>query len=158
VTKNEISGLMAIIISSIYLLATLRLPETAMGDNIGPKLFPILAGALAFLCGLILLVKDLRQKKSNKEIFHLGLKENKNIYIKIGITIFLGIAYGFALVPLGYVISTALFMLLVTRLINGPRWLENLLLALAFPVVTYVVFAIMLGLSLPRGLLSFLPF
>ncbi|HCD71792.1 MAG TPA: hypothetical protein DEQ04_04420, partial [Thermovirga lienii] len=84
-TKNEISGLMAIIISSIYLLATLRLPETAMGDNIGPKLFPILAGALAFLRCLILFVKDLRKKKSNKEIFHLGLKVNHNIYIKIGI-------------------------------------------------------------------------
>jgi len=158
VTKNEISGLLAITISSIYIFATLRLPETAMGDNVGPKLFPLLAGCLAFLCGLILLIKDKKLDKSKKEIFHLGLREQKDLYVKIALTICLGIAYGFVLVPLGYVISTAIFMLCITRLINGKRWLENLLISLTFPVITYIVFAILLGLSLPRGLLSFLPF
>jgi putative tricarboxylic transport membrane protein len=74
------------------------------------------------------------------------------------ITIILGIIYGFTLRTAGYVITTMFFMFAITWLINGRHWIENTLISILFPVVTYTVFAIILGLSLPRGWLSFLPF
>ncbi|KUK57638.1 MAG: Uncharacterized protein XD80_1298 [Synergistales bacterium 53_16] len=157
-TKNQISGLIAVIIGSVYLFMALQLPRTTIGDKIGPKMFPILIGSIALLCGVLLFLRESKIPKEKRSAFDWAFKAEKQVYTKIATTIILGIAYGFTLRIAGYVITTILFMFAVTRLINGKHWIENTLISLLFPIVTYVVFAIMLGLSLPRGWLSFLPF
>jgi putative tricarboxylic transport membrane protein len=42
-------------------------------------------------------------------------------------------------------------------LINVGRHKQNLIIAVVFSVFTFVAFALILKLSMPRGLLSFLP-
>ena len=52
-----------------------------------------------------------------------------------------------------------LFMLLVSSMINVGRLKQNLIIAVTFSLVSFIAFAVILKLSLPRGLLSgFLPF
>ena len=70
-----------------------------------------------------------------------------------------GIAYGLVLDWLGYLIATILFMLIVTTLINVGRHKQNLIIAVLFSVISFISFALLLKLSLPRGLLGgILPF
>ncbi|MGC9372770.1 MAG: tripartite tricarboxylate transporter TctB family protein [Thermovirgaceae bacterium] len=157
-TKNQVSGLIAVVIGSVYLFLALLIPRAAIGDKIGPKMFPILVGIIAVVCGALLFLRELKITKEDLTPFDWAFGAEKQIYTKIVITIILGIIYGFTLRTAGYVITTMLFMLAITWLINGRHWIENTLISLLFPVVTYTVFAIMLGLSLPRGWLSFLPF
>jgi putative tricarboxylic transport membrane protein len=157
-TKNQISGLIAVVIGSVYLFMALQIPRTAIGDKIGPKMFPILVGTVAVVCGVLLFLRELKIAKEERTPFDWAFRAEKQIYTKIVITIILGIIYGFTLRTAGYVITTMLFMFAITWLINGRRWIENTLISILFPVVTYTVFAIILGLSLPRGWLSFLPF
>jgi putative tricarboxylic transport membrane protein len=121
-------------------------------------MFPILVGTIAVVCGVLLFLRELKIAKEERTSFDWAFRAEKQIYTKIVITIILGIIYGFSLRTVGYVITTMLFMFAITWLINGRHWIENTLISLLFPVVTYTVFAIMLGLSLPRGWLSFLPF
>lgn len=157
-TKNQISGLIAVVFGSVYLFMALQIPRAAIGDKIGPKMFPILVGTIAVVCGMLLFLRELKIPKEERTPFDWAFRAEKQIYTKIVITIILGIIYGFSLRTAGYIITTMLFMFAITWLINGRHWIENTLISLLFPVVTYTVFAIMLGLSLPRGWLSFLPF
>jgi putative tricarboxylic transport membrane protein len=70
-----------------------------------------------------------------------------------------GIAYGLVMDSLGFLIPTTLFMLFISTLINRGRLVQNLVLAVAFSMITYGVFAVALKLSLPRGFIEqMLPF
>jgi putative tricarboxylic transport membrane protein len=136
---------------------TYLLPDPAMGDPMGPKLFPLIVGYGAVISGAVLVYREFKAKnKSKKEIISFELESNKGLYIKIALTITIGIIYGLILDPIGYVISTFVFVLSVMSIINNmKRMVENLIVSLSFSVVTYYVFSILLKLSLPRGLLKF---
>jgi len=56
-------------------------------------------------------------------------------------------------------IATALFIFSVSMLINKGKLVQNIVIAVLFPVVTYFVFGVALKLSLPRGIIeTMLPF
>ena len=60
---------------------------------------------------------------------------------------------------LGYLIATFFFMLIVTALINVGRHKQNLVISVLFSLISFISFALILKLSLPRGLLGgILPF
>ena len=57
--------------------------------------------------------------------------------------------------PLGYLIATFLFMSAMMFITYGGRYLFNLSIGLLFAVTTYVLFFVLLEVSLPRGILAF---
>jgi len=154
VTKNLVTGIFSVVIGLIYLLMTLQLPEPAMADPIGPIVFPMIIGLATVFCGGLLIFRDLKSKK--REFIKIDFELNKGLYIKIAVTIVLGIIYGLVLEPVGYLISTFFFILIIMFVVNGfSRKIENLLVSLGFSILTYVIFFMILQLSLPRGLLAF---
>ena len=50
-TKNAAAGFFALVLGAAYLIASFRLPEVTAGDEIGPKLFPIIIGVIVMLSG-----------------------------------------------------------------------------------------------------------
>ncbi len=69
------------------------------------------------------------------------------------------IAYGLVMDTVGFLVSTAAFMLFISFLINKGRTAQNIIVAVAFSAICYGVFGVALKLSLPRGLIeSLLPF
>lgn len=155
-TSNSVTGLISIVFGAVYLFMTLRLPDVSVGDPIGPKLFPLLVGLGALLCGILLVVNEIRvNRAARNDVITVDLSSRRELYGKIGLTILAGIIYGFLLDPVGYLISTFVFMTFILSLVNSlKRMVENIALSLGFSVTTYVVFAILLKLSLPRGVLS----
>ena len=157
-TMNFMTGLIAAIIGGIYLVTTMMLPEMTMGDRLGPKLFPTIVGLAAVLAGIALMVKDRMPGKASKKA-NFGFVTNKAVWIKILITTVLGIAYGLAMDPLGFIIPTTIFMFCIATIINKGRLVQNAVIGVAFSVITYGIFGVALQLSLPRGFLEqLLPF
>ncbi|KJR46583.1 Tricarboxylate transport protein TctB [Desulfosporosinus sp. I2] len=156
-SKNMITGLFAVALGGIYLIATLNLRQQTMGDPTGPKAFPFIIAILLILLGILLLVKEIKTPQESKSIVFFQLTpEGKKVLIRIVITSIAGIIYGFLLDPLGYLISTAVFMLGLMFLVNTlVRWKQNIIVSISFSLVTYIGFATLLHLSLPRGILSF---
>lgn len=154
-TKDMISGLISLILGVGYLLYTFLLPRITISDPVGPYLFPEIIGIGAVICGIILIYADLKKKDKIK----VSLNEilgNKDVIYRIIFTTVAGIIYGFILDPIGYLISTAVFMLLVMSIINGiNRIIENIGISVVFSVVTYLFFGIFLKLSIPRGIFWF---
>ena len=152
-----ITGLFAVALGGIYLIATLNLRQQTMGDPTGPKVFPLIVAILLIALGMLLLVKEARTPKEGRSIlsFHFTA-EGKKVLIRILITSIAGIIYGFLLDPLGYLLSTTVFMLGIMFLVNSlALWKRNILVSIGFSLVTYIGFCTLLHLSLPRGIFSF---
>lgn len=156
-SKNMITGLFTVALGGIYLISTLNLRQQTMGDPTGPKAFPFIVAILLLLLGMLLLVKEIRTPKESRSIMSIQLTpEGKKVIIRIVITSIAGIVYGFLLDPLGYLISTTVFMLGLMFLVNTlAHWKKNIMVSIGFSLVTYIGFATLLHLSLPRGILSF---
>lgn len=161
-TKNTAAGFFALVLGAAYLIASFRLPEVTAGDEIGPKLFPIIIGVIVMLSGGALALSERRsQQKSpeaKKDLFSFRFVEERDTWVRIALTMICGIVYGLVLDWLGYVIATVFFMFFAASFINVRRHLENAIIAVSFSIVSFGAFAVLLKLSLPRGLLGFLPF
>ena len=63
--------------------------------------------------------------------------------------IYLGI-----LIPVGFLLSTAAFLMTMTSIYAPHRWVRNLIFSVLFSVVIYVAFVYGLGVYLPVGILG----
>ena len=157
-TTNILTGIISIVLGLVYSITALRLPQMAMGDRLGPKIFPYFVGIVTIITGIAMILQDRNPEKRSKKV-DFGFKEHKNVWIKIGLLTIAGIVFGLIIDGLGYMIATALFMFFVSMLINRGRLVQNVVIAVLFSVVTYFIFAVALKLSLPRGIIeTMLPF
>jgi putative tricarboxylic transport membrane protein len=156
-TKDMTAGILSVVLGAGYLASAFRIPLFEAGDEIGPREFPFMISALVMCCGLALILKDMRSRE--RKPFSWGFASERSVWIRIIFTIAVGIIYGLVLDWLGYVIATFFFMIFVASIINIGRHLQNIIIAAAFSISTFVAFALILKLSLPRGILGdILPF
>ena len=153
-TKNRLTGLVSLLLGIIYFFATRNLPETAVADPIGPRAFPYIIATGMIIVGLVLTLKREPLTEKNRAVI-FDLATEKELMINIGYTCVAGIVFGLILEPVGYLISTFLFMTAMMFITNGRRIRYNLSIGLLFAVTTYVLFFILLEVSLPRGILTF---
>ena len=64
------------------------------------------------------------------------------------------LAYILIFVPLGYALSTSLFMLADDHVPGSEHWIRNLVYAIVFSVVVYSIFVYVFGVQLPAGILG----
>lgn len=62
-------------------------------------------------------------------------------------------AYAVLVGVIGYILSTFLFLLVLTRMLSSYRWFTVTAFSLLTSVALYSVFAVWLHMSLPRGVL-----
>jgi putative tricarboxylic transport membrane protein len=156
-SKNFTSGLLSIVLGAIYFFTAVQFPEVTAGDRTGPKLFPLIVGSVAMIAGALLCFLDRISGKSKPVEWNFAA--DRAVWFKIIVIMILGITYGLVLDSWGYLVATGAFMFCATMLINRGRFIQNILISVFFPVVTYAAFAIALQLSLPRGIIeNMLPF
>jgi putative tricarboxylic transport membrane protein len=156
-TKDRVTGLLALLLGGVYLAAAFRVRVLDAGDPTGPRAFPFLVAALVIASGAALLFRDRFGARS--EPLAWRIRAERGVWIRIALTIGCGIAYGLVLDGLGYLLATFLFMLAVSSFVNVGRHAQNLAVAAGFSLVTFVSFGLVLKLSLPRGILAaVLPF
>lgn len=155
--KNKFTALFSVILGIVYSIGALSLRGPSMGDPLGPKVFPLIIGIIAICLGGLLLLREIRIPKEGRQKISWQLSaEGKKILKLIILTSVFGIIYGLFFDSLGYLISTTIFMIFVMFLVNkSSRWVQNIIVSLGFSVITYVGFATLLHLSLPRGILNF---
>lgn len=158
VTTNFITGILSIALGLFYTITAMLLPKMTLGDKLGPKVFPYVVGTIAIITGIALLLQDRNPAKKSKKA-EFGFVKYKSVWIRIALISIAGIVFGLIIDSVGYMLSTAAFMFVVSILINKKRYVQNLIIAVLFAVITYFVFAVALKLSLPRGFLEqLLPF
>ncbi|QDL93797.1 tripartite tricarboxylate transporter TctB family protein (plasmid) [Paroceanicella profunda] len=130
---------------AVFFVWQARLIELSfISDPVGPRTFPIIIGVLLGLSSLVILLKpDVGpQWPSLARLFEIAM------------SVAVMVAYAVLLPELGFLIATALASAFLTwRLGTAPLW--SLVVGVSTSVGIYVIFHLILGLSLARGPLGF---
>jgi putative tricarboxylic transport membrane protein len=157
-----LSGVLALI-AVVYAVQAFDLPQTSPNQaDIGPRAYPVLILVLLVLATVLLALKALwgfivsaRETDSVTDrramLFRLG-----------GLTLVVAatVVYLELMIPLGFIVSTALFIALQVAMVGGwrryggRRALIPVVFACLASVAIYVLFADSLGVLLPRGIFS----
>jgi putative tricarboxylic transport membrane protein len=145
-----------VLIAVVYLYATTLIPSLEIGDPLGPKAFPRLLGA-ALLLAAVMLGFEIWGKKARAPGAPASELFSPAIISVLACVVIWTAAYYAVFDPVGFIISTAVYLLGLMVWFNRGKWLANVLTSVLFSVGTYTLF-VKLDVSLPKGVLSALPF
>lgn len=125
------------------------------GQNYGPDLFPIIIGAGLIVCGIILIIKGLAQRVTEPMVAIGGWAQDRgnilNVLLLLGSIAFYTLFSNW----LGFILTS--LIILITLLVRlGSSWLTSITVALATTLIIHTLFAKVLLVPLPWGIL--LPF
>ncbi len=113
--------------------------------GLDPAFFPNVVATCFLLVGLWYVYTSFKLKDVNG---FRGL--NRHNYTSIAFTTVMFVIYAAILVPLGFVLSSALVVAVLAIFYGARNWLAIVLVALGVPAVVYVVFRRLLTVSLPE--------
>lgn len=130
--------------SVTYLLGAFQIsvPEGQYAA-VGPRLFPLVIG-LGLLTSAVSIGVSATAEVRLPPV-HWGVAASCALAFLVYIA---------ALAVVGYLPATAVFLVLQSRLLGSRDWARDLIVSVAITVSVYGVFRLLLGLSLPAGLLG----
>lgn len=142
--SDRIFGFVGLLIAIGFALAALMIEESFLSDAVGPKAFPLIIAAVLGLSSIAII---LRPDAAPQWPSLARLAE-------IAAAVVVMILYAELLPVLGFVISTAFASAYLTwRLGSGP--IATIATGIGTSVGIYVIFHLVLGLSLARGPFGF---
>lgn len=128
---------------------------------IGPGVFPLLFGVLLTVGALALVASSLAKARAGRTTVHAAAEPaagapepaagpRRNFWVLMGLLA----GYVVLFLPLGYLLSTVLFLAVLTSYLDRRRVTVNLLFSVLFPIAVYLLFGFGLGIILPAGVLS----
>ena len=137
-----------------YLAAAFAIPKPSFENAVvGPKAVPIAIGVALAAASLALAIRGFVWGRSRRDAAW-GDEAPPQDLRKLGVVALLLLGYILIFVPLGYAISTFLFMLAVTTYLDREHWIRNLIYAVVFSAVVYSIFVYVFGVQLPAGVLG----
>jgi len=158
ITREHIVGFSCIGLSIAVLCITPSFPEGQANVNItGPAFFPNVLAFAFIILGIIQLISASRSAKSSPVQADKSAAppaRGKRMLPAIEFIILL-VAFIIAFEPLGFFVSTILFLFLLMLLL-GLKWWKSLLYSLIYTAVIYLLFGVLFTIGLPAGILGFL--
>lgn len=141
--SDRIFGLVTLFVALAYIASATQIQTSFLTDPVGPKAFPMLIGAVAALCSLVMIIKP-DPDPDWPMVRTWGA---------LAIAVIVLVIYAFSLKPLGFVIPTAFAAGILSYQIS-PRAGAAALSGVGLSVGLYILFKFALGLSLvgfPKG-------
>ncbi|MBY6116735.1 tripartite tricarboxylate transporter TctB family protein [Mameliella alba] len=142
--SDRIFGVVGMILAIGYVFAALAIEESFLSDAVGPKAFPMIIAGILGLSSLAIVLRP----DAEPQWPALGR------LVEVGAAVIVMILYAEMLPVAGFVIATAFAAAyLAWRLGSSP--LESVAVGVGTSVGIYVIFHLVLGLSLAKGPLGF---
>lgn len=142
--SDRVFGGIGLILALFFAWQASIIEESFLTDAVGPKAFPYMIAAVMALASVYFLLKP--DPAPHWPTF--------GRLAEIGLAVVVMFAYAELLPVVGFVIATAVAATYLTWRL-GSRPLESVVIGVATSVGIYVVFRLVLGLSLARGPLGF---
>ena len=142
--SHRIFGVVGLLLAAGYIWAALLIEESFLSDAVGPKTFPIIIAAILALASIAIILRP----DAEPEWPTLGR------LAEIAAAAVVMILYAQLLPEIGFVIATALAAAYLTWRL-GSGLVGTVLTGVGTSVGIYVIFHLVLGLSLARGPLGF---
>jgi putative tricarboxylic transport membrane protein len=143
-------------VAGLILFTAARQIERLPGDTetIGPATFPTALSVILVVAGLLLCVSGFRTTPDTTvDVDELG-DAPPVPWRRLLLMVVLFAVYCGAFIPVGFLISTFVYLALVSGVVDAARWKRNVLFALGFSVVVYFTFTQVLAVELPAGILG----
>ncbi len=138
---DRVSGLVLLGIAIWYVWEGYNLEAFMIGDNLGPQTFPVTLGSLLIILSILLILKP-------EPIWEWP--EERAAWVKMGLIIASILIYAQLIIPLGFLVSTALVMIALALVFGGPP-LKVVISCTVFSIFIFVLFSYVLKLGLPTG-------
>lgn len=143
---DRIGGVVLLTLGVAVVIASLGLPAIP-GQPVGPAIFPSVLGVALGLSGLVIFVKPERQ--AAQKVQRLSVVGTIRLLSPVAVLI---LGY-FIMEPMGFLLTGFLIVLSISLLLRGSV-VGSLLLSAVMTVVIYTIFASLLRVPLPTGILS----
>jgi putative tricarboxylic transport membrane protein len=153
----------------VFMRAAMNLEKLQVGDALGPQVFPVIV-AICMLCsGLLLAWESWQKQKIRPQPDGSGVyaplptsgiaaaspnESRRPTIVLIAMTAWTALYY-VAFEPVGYVVSTLIYMSALLFYFHRVNPLINLGYAAAFTAIAYILFTNFLQVVLPSGILQF---
>ena len=138
--SDRLFGVVCLALAAFLIWRSTLIETSFIVDPLGPKAFPIIIGGVLGLAGLYPLLRP------DPEPAWPGVRG----FVEIAVAILVMVAYALLLPEVGFVLATAVAAsLLAWRLGSGP--IQALVAGVSISIGIYVIFHLVLGLSLARG-------
>jgi len=144
--KDRLSGFFFLIFSGVTIYLAIRLPMGKMGKP-GPGIFPLLLGVVIAFLALLLFLRTIQSKvEFGTEM--IPTTKWRLVYLLGDLCL-----YAFLLRPLGFLISTWIFLMILKPIVK-KRWIPILLGSLFVSVAFFLFFNYLLKVELPMGVFA----
>lgn len=142
--SDRILGGFGLALAAFYIWAATIIPDSFMSDAIGPRTFPVLIAVVTIICSIVFILKP------DVEPHWPGLGQ----LAELGLAVAVMFAYAALLPQLGFIIGTSLATFYLTWRL-GSRPVSSVVIGISTAIGIYVVFKLILGLSLAQGPFGF---
>ena len=132
--------------------AGIQTPPSA--SDIGPRAWPFAVSALLVVVGAGLVIQVLRGKHGAADEGEDVDLEAGTDWLTVGKLAGFVLLHAFLIVPLGWPVAAAILFFGAAWSLGARPWWRNLTIAIVLALILQFVFAGLLGVSLPAGLLS----
>jgi putative tricarboxylic transport membrane protein len=155
ISRDVIIGLAITVVGAVYWRAAGTLPKPLLQTQVGPEVFPELIALALVILGLILVLGPLLRRLMGKRLVASPGEATETELappdVRTIVLVFLGLVlYTLVYEWLGFLVATILFMAYEIGVmeISLKRWLWALPAIVLLPIVLYVLFVKVLGVSL----------
>ncbi len=148
---DQITGIFMLIFSAAIFAGGWRMPPS---NTFGPGagFLPLCLAVALGILSVLLFVGATREPKQEKD--RSPFPDRKTCILVVATVASLAI-YNLLIEPLGFLISTTLLSAFLLGIIERVRWPAAVVAAVSNSVVLYVIFQVLLGISLPKSPLGF---
>jgi putative tricarboxylic transport membrane protein len=146
-----ITGVFLLVLAGYVIYeAWLMPPSGTFGPGSG--FFPFWLGIILAVFSLILFVGAVVRPKDPNDISPFPARQSLFAVTKVigGLIIFTVL-----METLGFMVNTFIFVTFLMKIVQRERWWVTLLIAAATTACLYIVFQVLLGISLPRNMFGF---
>lgn len=150
-TVNQKIALGLLLFSIFYLILSFNLPAYPYVP-VDSDVIPIGLGFLLIVLSIFLyFVKDKQTQSEDEKKETIPGREKLMLIAVLGFIIL----YILLLEPLGFILSTLIFIFGCSRFLGYKNYLVNGIVSIVFPLVVYFAFSKGLQIALPSGILPF---
>jgi putative tricarboxylic transport membrane protein len=137
-----ISGGVFLVIGAFFVTASRGISKSSYGSNVGPAVFPTLLGGFLILLSLMVIATAMKTKQT-------AAKEGAKGYGRLALLILAMLVYIALFEPLGYVISTFVFLVFLFQLVERKNLVRSILISAGFSAFVYIGYVVLLQGNLP---------
>ena len=145
--RDIISSSLCIVVAILFCIGGL---EYGLGSfsNPAPGLYPFILGLIFIALSMALLFPSLKKKQDTIKQRFLPPREKA---YRLALSLVFLYAYGMAMEPLGYVVTTFFFLVGVLRFVGLQKWWTVLATSFLATLFSFLLFVTLLKSQLPKG-------